>query len=505
MSTSAGLVPHAVRRLSTLSLREKLILSHLGLVLLAMALTGLYVLDQMERFYLAQLHSDLVVASTLLTEPAADALVANDFQPLRDTLAAVDRESAVRVRVFDASGRLVAATEPEEERAGEPLSPPGLAGALRGERTTFIASSGAGPEVLYIVTPVVHGGEVVGAVRLAYALADVGSEVASLRRALLVGLTGVGVMTVVVAVLLAASLAAPARRLASAAAQLAAGNLGIRCDVRGSDEVAAAAQAFDDMAVRLQALQTARQELMGAVAHDLHSSTMALGMAVEALERGAADDPPLRDELLNGIGGHTQRLTRLADDLLQTAQLETGGLRLEPEPLAPAALLRQAAAEFAAEAAARRVALAVEAADPLGLIEGDPARLGQALANLVENALRHAPPGSTIHLQARATNGEVVLAVADEGPGFANPGGPLNGVRSAEPSAPPTSPGSRPGRLGLGLSIVRGIVEAHGGRLEIASAPAAGAVFAVVLPALPSGDVEWLPPAPPRAQTLSEP
>ncbi|HLH25431.1 MAG TPA: ATP-binding protein [Chloroflexota bacterium] len=504
MSRPADLVRFAAGRLPTLSLREKLLLSHLGLVLLAMALAGLYVLDQMERFYLVQLHDDLVVESTLLSEPAADALVANDFQPLREMLAAVDRESAVRVRVFDANGQLVAATEPEEERVGEPLSPPGLQAALRGERTVSVVNDGTGPEVLYIVAPVIHDGQVRGALRLAYALADVSGEVAHLRGALLLGLASVGAVAVAVALLLAGSLAAPARRLAGAAGQLAAGNLAIRCDVQGSDEVAAAAHAFDDMAARLQALEGARQELMSAVAHDLHSSTMALGMAVEALERGAADDPPLRAELLHGIGGHTHRLTRLADDLLQTAQLETGGLRLEPEPLAPAALLRQTAAEFAAEAAARRVALAVEAAEPLALVEGDPARLGQALANLVENALRHAPPGSTVHLQAQMANGEVVLAVADEGPGFVPPTGQGERSRPDGPAAAP-APRPRPGRLGLGLTIVRGIVEAHGGRLEIASAPNAGARFALVLPALPSGDVEWLPPAAPPTTLLREP
>ncbi|HEY7065386.1 MAG TPA: ATP-binding protein [Chloroflexota bacterium] len=486
----------ARRRLPTLSLRDKLLLSHLGLVLLAMALAGLYVLDQMQSFYLNQLQTDLTVESILLAKPVTDALLANDVEPLRQTLAEVDRESAIRIRVFDARGQLVAATEADD--AGEPSPLPGVAAALRGQRSTSVEHIGTGPEVMYLVAPVTRGGQVLGAVRLAYALVDVSAEVARLRGALLVGLAGVGGTTAIVALLLAASLAAPARRLAAAAGQLAAGDLATRCDVHGSDEVAAAAHAFDAMAARLQALEGARQELMGAVAHDLHSSTMALGMAVEALERGAADEAALRAELLRGIGGHTHRLTRLADDLLQTAQLETGGLRLEREPLAPAALLRQTAAEFAAEAAARRVTLAVEIADPPGLVDADPARLGQALANLVENALRHAPPGSTVHLQAQGGEGAVVLAVADEGPGFGGAETPLTAPSSgaAEPS--------RPGRLGLGLGIVRGIVEAHGGRLDVTSAPGAGARFALVLPALPLGEVEWLPPAPDPAQTLSE-
>src|SRR5262249_22641351 len=162
----------------------------------------------------------------------------------------------------------------------------------------------------------------------------------------------------------------------------------------------------------------------------------------EALERGAADDPALRGELLRGLAGHTRRLARLADDLLETARLETGRLHLARTAVAPEALLRQAAAEFAAEAAARQVILAGDGPDDLPPLDADTARLGQALANLVENALRHTPPGTTVRLAAARAPGAVALSVADAGPGFPA----AAAARLAEqPAAQPTTAG----RLGL--------------------------------------------------------
>jgi signal transduction histidine kinase len=461
-----------------LSLRQKLVLSHLGLVVLAMALTGLYVLHQMEQFYLEQLQDQLIVQAELLAEDAADSLLTGDFESLRQTLRTLDQETAMRVRVVDAGGRLVAATEVEDlPLLGQPVAAPGLEAALRGERTMARIEGESGPEVVYLAVPVLRDGVAVGAVRVAYALQDIADVVDGLRRALLIGLGGVGVVTVAIALFLAASLAAPARQLAQAARQLAAGDLTTRCAERGRDEVAAAAHAFDEMAARLQDYEAARQELLAAVAHDLHSGTMALERVLEALGRGASTNPAFGAELLPGMRGHTRRLGRLADDLLQTARLEAGSLTLERERVDPAVLLRQCAAEFAADAAERQVTLAVDAQPTLPRLYADPARLGQALANLVENALRHAPTGSIVRLCAETGEGTMTLTVMDSGPGLGPDTPELDGSRRHR------HPG-RPGRLGLGLTIARRFAEAHGGRLEAVNPLHGGACFALILPTL---------------------
>jgi len=404
----------------------------------------------------------------------------------------------MRVRVVDAGGRLVAATETEDlPLLGTQITAPGLDAALRGERAMARIEGQSGPEVVYLAVPILQDGVQVGALRLAYALEDVATVVDGLRHALLLGLGGVGVVTVAIALFLAASLAAPARRLAQAARQLAAGDLTTRCGERGRDEVAAAAHAFDEMAARLQGYEAARQELLAVVAHDLHSGTMALGMALEALERGATADPALRAELLRGMTGHTRRLIRLADDLLQTARLEAGALTLECQPIAPATLLQQAAAEFAAEAADRQVILIVDAEPSLPPLYADPARLGQALANLVENAIRHAPADSTVRLAAEARGASVWLTVADAGPGL-----PPHALDVDTPGA--RAPTGRPGRLGLGLTIVRSMAAAHGGRLEAVD-QARGACLALVLPVTPLDDAVTTAPTQDAAAPLGRP
>jgi signal transduction histidine kinase len=487
-------------RRASLRLRDQLLLSHLGLAILAMVLSGLFVLNQMEQFYLAQLQAQLTIEADLLADRATESLISGFYLPLQAALAALDRRSAVRVRVIDADGRLVAATEAVDlPRLGQHIAAPGLDEGLRGQHSVVRDDTVPTGEVLYLVAPVLEGGRVLGAVRLAYALEDVTAEVSALRRALILGLAGVTALALLLAQLLAANLAAPARRLGDAARRLAAGNLGTRCGASGPAEIAAAGRAFDEMASRLQDLQQERERLLAAVAHDLHAASMGIGTALDALEHGAADDPMLRDDLLQGMEGYTRRLARLADDLLQTARLETSTFHLETRPIAPAALLQQAAAEFRADAAARGVTLTIDAAPALPPIVVDPARLGQALANLLENALRHSPGGSTVRLEARREQATIVLAVADEGPGYppdpgvaaapAEPGAAaapvLDQPAPREPAAERTPGDSdrRPGRLGLGLSIVRGIAEAHGGQLRVDGRAGQGARFAIVLPA----------------------
>jgi len=177
-------------------------------------------------------------------------------------------------------------------------------------------------------------------------------------------------------------------------------------------------------------------------------------------------------------------------------------------------LLQQAAAEFRAEAAERGVTLTLDAAAGLPRITVDPARLGQALANLVENALRHSPTGATVRLQARREGDSIVLAVSDQGPGYAAADGGDLLPNSATPqdrtgaqavggeSTLPSAPGvgePRPGRLGLGLSIVRGIAEAHGGHLRVDGRPGHGARFAIVLPARIALAAELVPAEAPSA------
>jgi signal transduction histidine kinase len=170
------------------------------------------------------------------------------------------------------------------------------------------------------------------------------------------------------------------------------------------------------------------------------------------------------------------RMSRLLEDLLDAARIDGGSLRLEPEPVDLAALVAEVAADFAMQADAAGVTIRTDVPSNVPSIEGDRARLIQALSNLVSNSLKFTPRGGNVHVTARLVANTVQLAVADTGCGIE--AAQLPRVFDAFWQAD----AARSMGMGLGLHIVRGIVERHGGAIRVASAVGAGTTFEVDLP-----------------------
>ena len=293
----------------------------------------------------------------------------------------------------------------------------------------------------------------------------------------MVGLGAATAVGLMVSLVLAQSLSAPARQLMTAVRAVSAGDLSYRIHPTGRDEIRDAGRALDALADRLQQLEEARQRLLGDVAHDIHSSITGVSMAVEALQRGATDDPAMRSFLLDGLASHSHRLHRLADDLLESARIEGGRLRLQCASVDPSNIIQAVAAEFAAEADQQRVGIELVEGPALPTVWADGHRLTQAMGNLVENAIRHTPPGGKVYLGGKDRDGACVLYVKDEGPGLANQDQAhlFDRFRRFE--------SDRSGRLGFGVAIAKALAEAHGGKIEVASVQAKGATFGIVLPA----------------------
>ena len=173
----------------------------------------------------------------------------------------------------------------------------------------------------------------------------------------------------------------------------------------------------------------------------------------------------------------TLHLGRLIDDLRDLALAEAGELRLEKEPLDLEELVRQVT-EAAVASSDEAPTLTIEAEDDVPLIDGDPKRLRQVLANLLGNALRHTPDDGAIRIGIRPVAGEVELVVEDTGPGIAEEDLPhlFERFYRGDPAR------NRGGGTGLGLAIVKQWVEAHGGRIQAENVPNGGARFTVRLP-----------------------
>jgi signal transduction histidine kinase len=460
-------------------------LSHLGLVLLAMVVLGMYLLYNMDWFYLNSLQNRMHDEMSIISSEVGPQLAAGNRDAVRAYLEQLGPNVSIRVMVADADGVIVGSTEPEEShlvgRAGLSY---GLSKALR-SRIEQIVQGESQPtnDVVYVVSPLDWDGKQVGAIRLSYQLGDLYNQMVQLTTTILVGLAVALAVGLFVSLVLAQSLSAPARRLASAARALSAGNLGYRIRPRGNDEIREAGRAFDALADRMQQLEWSRQQLLGDVSHDLHSSVTGVGMAVEALQRGAVDDPVTRALLLDGLASHSRRLHRMADDLLETARIEAGRLHLTRSKVSPSALLRSVAAEFTAEANQQGVILELEMGAELPAIWADGVRVSQSLGNLLENAIRHTPAGARVILRGEAVDDQCRLSVSDDGPGIAEADLPLLFDRFRRFKQ------ERPGRLGFGLAIAKGLVEAHGGWIEVTSSLGHGAAFTVVLPIGEEGSV----------------
>jgi signal transduction histidine kinase len=280
----------------------------------------------------------------------------------------------------------------------------------------------------------------------------------------------------------------PTRRrlkdMQSAAERLGAGDLQARAPAHGGDEVAALAMSFNQMAEELasraRALESsdkARRQLLADVSHELMTPLTAMRGYVETLTMAELQlDPATRHRYMQIVTDETHRLEQIIGDLLDLARLEGGGITLRRERVDVAALFRRVAARHGRELQERRIRLTTHVDDAASHVPGDPDRLEQALQNLAANALRHTPADGEIQLTAQAAADRVVLIVRDTGPGIASEHLPLIFDRFYKADAARKAAGGS----GLGLSIVKAIVERHGG--TITARNDGGAVFEIVLP-----------------------
>ncbi|MEU1510774.1 HAMP domain-containing sensor histidine kinase [Streptomyces sp. NPDC005811] len=281
------------------------------------------------------------------------------------------------------------------------------------------------------------------------------------------------VLTVAVTVTVGTRLVRPLRALTDAARRPARQHL--RVPVTTHDEIGRLAAAFNDLAERRERVEDQRRAMVSDVAHELRTPLSTIRSWLEAAQDGlAVSDEAFVASLLE----EALLLQHIVDDLQHLAQADAGRLRLHPEPLSLRELLDHVAAAHRGGAEAAGVTLTTRIEDTPAL-HADPARLRQAVGNLLSNALRHTPPGGTVTLRCRRTGDEVVIEVADTGTGIAAEDLPrvFDRFWRADKSRSRQTGGS-----GLGLAIVRQLVEAHGGTVSVTSTPDAETVFTLRLP-----------------------
>lgn len=281
------------------------------------------------------------------------------------------------------------------------------------------------------------------------------------------------------------------KTLSDAAAAFRRGDYAVRTPVEGQDEVAQLQASFNEMAADLEraiadlkterdtvsGLLDARRELIANVSHDLRTPAATIRSHLESALNRWGDTPPadLQPDMFVMLG-EIERLQKLVDDLFLLSRAEVGQLTLRRQPVDVAQVV-QTVIDAAAPPAwqARRVEVLADVAGDLPRAHADPDRLMQALHNLVHNAVRHTPPGGIVSVSAAGEDGRVRIAVRDTGEGIGEADLPHVWERfyRADPDA---------GGAGLGLSIVKELVELMGGTVEADSLAGQGSCFSISLP-----------------------
>jgi two-component system phosphate regulon sensor histidine kinase PhoR len=222
--------------------------------------------------------------------------------------------------------------------------------------------------------------------------------------------------------------------------------------------------------------ETVRRDFVANVSHELRTPLAGIKAVVETLRDGALHDPPAATAFLKLVDAEVDRLVQLVEELLQLARIESGA-ELDMAEVAPEAVLAACVQRFEHMAARAEVALTLDVPDGLPRVRADSARLGQAVGNLVHNALKFTPPGGSVAVVAAQDDGALHISVSDTGSGI----DPVDLPRIFERFYV-ADPGRTRG-TGLGLAIVKHVIRAHGGTVDARSTPGTGSTFTITLPA----------------------
>jgi signal transduction histidine kinase len=501
------------------SLGARLALSYLAVILIGMGIVIPLVWLAVERLYLNSQRENLLAqaqlaAAALGSQPPAAANPGAAYPGAAyhgDYLQASNVLPGIHTRVIDPQGAVVI----DLTAPGEPLEPSGLslpalaqnaagmvtpeelvsrpeiAQALLGQPATAIrrVDVAGGRRVVYAAAPVLtSGGNVLQIIYLAMPLPDtqwsafpgvVRWQIAAviLASILLAGAAGL---------LFARRISYPLEKLAGAAHAVAAGDL--RQTVPEDPQIAELAmlgQAFNTMTTSLQHADQAKTAFISDVSHELRTPLTVIKGTIETLQDGALDDLAGREPLLASMARETERLIKLVNDLLVLTRADAGALNLQPVLVELADLARSRCKRFERTASLRQVSLrTVTNPQPDGQdtyqVFADPDRIAQVLDNLLDNAIRYSPPGGEVTLTVAREGDQVACRVADAGPGIPAQHLPFLFERFYRVNP---ARGRGEGGSGLGLSIVHGLVQAHGGHTEASSIEGQGTTIIFWLPA----------------------
>lgn len=534
--TGKGLVRRVIQ--SARSLRSKLMLSHLAVIFIAMMVTSLLMLSLVRGYFIETLEQSLAAQAFLLARtlfpgtstpipsntslapafntvqqqqignlsvqvenknPSAEAdatpnLSESNLAPLNEITVGFSTALETHIRVLDDRG-YVLVDSAELQDGADLSSEPSVSAALQGIESSYVQPI-ANQDWLFLTVPIAVQDQVLGAIVLGQPLGDIAAVLSDLRVRLLLSFAAAMPLSALVGLVLARSIARPVHTLTGAADRLKLGDYHYPIPEAGEDELGILSKVFIEMRERLRSIERMRTQFVSDVSHELRTPLTAIKGLTETLRDGAVDDPNVRDRFLASIEHETDRLIRLVNDLLILTRADSHALQLRLQNVDLFTLAATTIEKLNPEFQTNHVDLEFNTGDQVLKVNADPDRIEQVLFILLDNAIKHTPPGGSIAVQGRFVEVDsqaatrlrtpegvledislqkelprgnwVLLSVTDTGAGI--PAEDLPHVFERFYRADLAR--SRDlGGSGLGLSIARVLIELHGGYIWLESPP----------------------------------
>lgn len=462
----------------TRSIFSKLMLSHILVILISTLTLGLLMSYLVREHVIASKRQELLskgVAVISLLEPSIESGKVTEFQ----TLPIISDLAGATVWLVDKNGTVIAGNPPNRWLRAIQDNHAEMEELFNGQPQTWTRTGRQQVDASVVVALPLSRPNATVALFLYAPIVGINKTIDALQELLIYSLLLGTVTAALFGYGISRSLTRPIADIAKAARHFAQGDYGSRTTATGQDEIGALGRTFNQMAQAIAHTDQNRRDFLANVTHELKTPIASIQALTETILDGLANQPGQQDRYLNTIVAESERISRLIDDLLDLAQLEAGALSVKPQDFDLAEILQLEQAKFNPQLKEKNLTLQFHLPAKVPVLAADPDRLLQVFGNLISNAVRHAPPDSTIHITVKDGSNFVTISISNQGSGIPPEELPYIWDRFYRVEK---SRDRNQGGTGLGLTITQKLVQAMGGKIDVISTPGQNTTFWFTLP-----------------------
>jgi signal transduction histidine kinase len=489
------------------SIRSRLVLGHLTVIIVAMGVSGFLLLSFLENYFLRETEQSLIAqaqitartlipgaipagpeiesqaafSNTIQQRPESNQLSLQtenlvvpsgdlstwdqDLSYLSDVTLQLGTQLSTRIRILDQKGSVLVDSWQEDDESDLSVDPL-VVQALDGEIASYVDDASDDP-VINVVLPVYSTEQLVGVVYLVQPLKDVVIVLQDLRIQWLISISVAMLLSALVGLYLSRAITRPLRKLTDAAGAVAEGRFDLQVKADSNDEIGTLGKAFNEMTTQLQTARQIQTDFVANVSHELRTPLTSVKGLVETLRNGAVEDQEVRDDFLETVENETDRLTRLVNDLLLLSQADSDALKLDIERKNLNELVHSTVSRIRPYAESKQVTVEFTGVDDSLLVNFDTDRIEQVLMNLLDNAIKYSKQGGVVEVRVDERDHDfAVVEIRDQGIGI--PASDIEKLGRRFYRADKARSRAQ-GGSGLGLAIAKTLIELHGGELWVES------------------------------------